>query len=120
MIGGMLLAIAVGCGGQAGVPLAPTTGRVTFEGKPVAGCRVTFTPTGALASAGARSATGVTAADGGFVLATDGKPGAAVGEHAVFVGSEDANSPLPGTADPNLRLTVTRAENAFPIELTSK
>jgi hypothetical protein len=120
VVGAVLVTLAAGCTGSASLPLAPATGRVTCKGKPVAGCRVTFTPTGSLASAGARSATAVTAGDGGFALVTDGKPGAAVGEYAVFVGSEDANSPLPGTADENLRLTVTTAANDFPIELTAK
>ncbi len=119
MAGMMLIAIPVGCGRGSSLPLAATTGHVTFKGKPIAGCRVTFTPVGSLASGGGRTATAMTAADGGFELFTDGKPGAAVGEYAVYVGSEDANNPLPGTAAENLRFTVAAEANDCPIELSA-
>lgn len=106
-----------GCGGAAGLDLATTSGSVTFSGRPIADCRVTFTPVGSATSGGARSATGLTSADGTFALMTDGRRGAVVGEHAVFVGSEDANSPLPGEAPANLRFVVKKGANQFTIEL---
>jgi len=101
------------------VALAPTSGRVMFRGNPVANCRVTFTPVGA-ELAGGRAATAVTAADGTFTLVTDDRPGAMVGEHAVFVGSEDANAPLPGDAPRDMRFTVVAGPNECPIDLTAR
>lgn len=115
-----LFAASEGCGTSGAVRLASTTGRVTFNGGPVPDCRVTFTPLGSGASAGARSATALTRADGTFVLMTDGAPGAAVGEHFVFVGSEDANVPLPGEAPADLRFVVNGGENTCQIELVPR
>ena len=71
----------VGCGGSSGRPdLFKVTGTVTFKGAPVEGATVSF------ASDKARSATGVTDANGKFSLMTfDTNDGAIAGEHSVTI-----------------------------------
>jgi hypothetical protein len=69
----------IGCGGGGGPDLAEVKGKVTYNGAPVEGARVTFHPTeGPLA-------TGTTNASGEFTLATSGKPGAVIGQHKISV-----------------------------------
>jgi hypothetical protein len=73
-----LVALA-GCGG--GPVLAPVTGKVTLNGKPLERIALEFHPDGE----GPRS-TGLTGPDGTFTLTTDtGKPGAVVGPHKVVL-----------------------------------
>lgn len=73
-----LLALA-GCGG--GPVLAPVTGKVTLDGKPLDRIAIEFHPDGE----GPRS-TATTGADGTFTLQTDtGRPGAVVGTHKVVL-----------------------------------
>lgn len=76
----VLLTLTVGCGPDRPGTI-PVSGRVTLEGKPVAGAAVTFAP-----ADGRRPATGLTDAEGRFTLATfaDGD-GALPGEHRVTV-----------------------------------
>ncbi|MBV9125948.1 MAG: carboxypeptidase regulatory-like domain-containing protein [Planctomycetes bacterium] len=79
----MLLLLAAGC--NRGKPvLGPAQGKVFFQGFPVAGATVVFTPdpghggTGPMLQA-------ETQADGSFVLKTDGVPGALPGWYRVTV-----------------------------------
>jgi hypothetical protein len=74
-----LAAAAVGCGGPG---LAPVTGTVKLNGKPLANVQVEFWPT----DASPRS-TGATDDAGQYTLTTDGtaKPGAVVGKHKVVL-----------------------------------
>lgn len=86
-----------GCGGSGDFPVAKTTGRVTCEGQPVAGCAVYFEP---LRSGGAEASALVgqpafafTQSDGTFVLSTSelgANDGAVVGKHRVRVGRGEA------------------------------
>jgi hypothetical protein len=72
------LAIA-GCG--RGADLAPVTGRVTLEGKPVPNMIVNFTPLG---DTGGNGALGHTDSDGRFMLLdARSEPGAHVGEYKI-------------------------------------
>lgn len=73
-------ALLSGCGGG-GPTLTSAKGRVTYNGKPVAGASVTFMPT----EQGAQVASGVTDAEGQFSLNTLGRPGAAQGQYQVGV-----------------------------------
>ncbi len=70
----------VGCGGDAGPPLAPVKGKVTLYGKPYTKGIVTFSPEG-----GGPSATSRTDENGDYELWSAGKKGAAIGKHKVSV-----------------------------------
>jgi hypothetical protein len=76
---GLALAVA-GCG--RGPALAPVSGTVTMNGKPLARVRVEFWP-----EEGSPRSTGSTDEAGRFTLTTDGtaKPGAVVGRHKVVL-----------------------------------
>jgi hypothetical protein len=82
----------LGCG-EAGPELASVSGKLTKGGQPLAGVNVTFAPTNAGPSSGAR-----TDAEGKFILiCQSGKAGAVVGEHkavlqAVASSAVDSNS----------------------------
>ncbi|MEM6798398.1 MAG: carboxypeptidase-like regulatory domain-containing protein [Planctomycetota bacterium] len=70
---------AVGCGG--GVQVAPVSGIVTLDGKPVADASVIFTP-----SSGGTPAVGRTDSAGEFRLKTSGRPqGVPIGLYRVAV-----------------------------------
>lgn len=70
---GLLCGFGLGLTGCGGSDLAKVTGKVSYNGQPVAGATVTFMPaSGALA-------TGTTDADGQFTLST------VEGEHKVFI-----------------------------------
>jgi hypothetical protein len=79
-------ATAVGCG--AGTKVAPVSGVVTLDGKPLANAHVAFQPraTGGTMNAGTGSYA-VTDADGAYklLMADTGKPGAVVGRHRVEI-----------------------------------
>lgn len=119
--------MASGCSSQRkSVPMAPVTGVVTLDGRPVSDAVVTMKPSAELQAAGARDAYGYTDGEGRFAMATDGKKGAAVGKFSLFVGSNDANKPLGGTPakanakepKPNMsEVTVVAGSNDLTIEL---
>jgi hypothetical protein len=82
-----LMCLLCGCGGQSEFPIAPVSGVVTCEGKPVPGAQVFFEPlqTGESALVGKQ---GYAAANekGEFVITTyDSGDGAVIGKHAVHV-----------------------------------
>lgn len=86
-----VLALLAGCGGG-GPTLAPVTGTVTYQGKPIADAEVTFYP-----KAG-RVAIGKTNAEGRFELMTASPgDGAGVGEYTVVISKaemvSDPNAP---------------------------
>jgi hypothetical protein len=95
----MGLLLIAGCGGPKRHALAPVAGRVTLHGKPVANINVVFQP---VASAGNQSdagfgSCGLTGVDGRFELKTvDGKPGAVVGKHRVWLTLRDTSQPSTG------------------------
>jgi hypothetical protein len=77
----VLLPIAIGCGDGVpkGKPLAPAKGVVKYNGKPVAGATVLFSPKDGSPS------TGMTDKDGNFTVTTGGRPGAELGKCKVLV-----------------------------------
>jgi hypothetical protein len=110
----------LGCGGG-GPQVAPVTGRVTLDGRPLEHADVTFQPDGAR-----RPSVGRTDADGRYELAYKrGQPGAIVGEHTVriYVSPElVANPPrIPARYDTKseLRVEVQDDENVFNFDLKS-
>ncbi|MGL4941825.1 MAG: carboxypeptidase-like regulatory domain-containing protein [Thermoguttaceae bacterium] len=90
----VFVAIA-GCGAD-GVSVANVTGVVTYNGQPVADALVSFVPTQE-----GRGASGMTVADGSFVLLTQGatQNGAMLGEYEVRVSKliavDASGKPLP-------------------------
>lgn len=123
-----LLALAAGC---SGADVAPVTGRVTLDGKPLANATVLFQPIGQRRSPGMGSV-GRTDADGQFVLRqiNPDRPGAVLGEHRIKI----TTAPTEGSAEGkpgierlpacyNVQSTLTRtvvaqADNSFNFALT--
>lgn len=86
IIGSLALVICStfsGCGGDDGPPVAPVSGNVTLDGKPLANVRVIFNPTDF------RPSEGKTDSDGNYELTyTREKKGAVVGSHKVIITSK--------------------------------
>ncbi len=75
----------VGCGGV-GVPPVPVSGKVQWQGKPVADATITF-----LSKTGGRSASSRTSSDGTFTLTTNKTgDGAPPGDYAVTIAKVEA------------------------------
>jgi hypothetical protein len=114
--------VMLGCGRRQ-PDLAPVSGRVTVQGKPLANVNVSFQPTakpGSGAEAGVGSSA-TTDGDGRFQMKTfDGRPGAVLGKHVVRLAVQNAQardsdlwgaartpSPLPpGASDGSLTFDV--------------
>jgi hypothetical protein len=79
----------IGCGGESGqVPVARTSGVVTYQGKPVENADVIFVPEGV-----SRTASGRTNANGEFTMSTyNTDDGAIVASNAILVIKESATS----------------------------
>ena len=96
-----LLTAAAGCGSSKPYDLAPVSGRVTLDGKPLANARVTFQPqhdpkAGALSGP---ESFGETDSDGRYSLTTVfQEAGATVGKSRVMV-TTVKYEPVPGNAD---------------------
>ena len=77
---GCFLAVSLGgCGGK-GDGLYPVKGKITYQGKALAGATVVFAPSGQ-----GQPAQGVTDDSGQYTLNTSGKPGALIGKYKVTV-----------------------------------
>jgi len=74
-----IVALALSGCGESGPTLYPASGTVTYNGKPVEGASVTFTPESGPIGVG------TTDAAGKYTIATLGKPGAVPGENKVSV-----------------------------------
>jgi hypothetical protein len=80
----LLLAAAAGCGG--GYKLAPVSGKITLNGKPLADAWVNFQPIGEKGQDPGPGSVGKTDKDGRYSLRVDEKrDGAVVGKHRVMV-----------------------------------
>lgn len=95
VIAGLAVAALVGCSGATGPQTGRVSGRVTLNGKPLAGANVNFD---LKEGKSPRVATGVTDSDGRYTLSTFGKDdGAVLGKHVVWI-----TMPQKGEAiDPN-------------------
>lgn len=78
----VLLAAVAGCGGG-GPELAPVSGTVTLDGRPVEDAAVMFSPID-----GGPVASGTTDSQGEFRLTCLNRPGAVVGKHRVAVSKQ--------------------------------
>ena len=83
----ILIAMLSGCGdGSEGPPVYSVTGKVTFQGSPLKGYRVTFVSTN---SASATGATAPIEDDGAYsMLSVDGRSGCAAGKYKVVIRPE--------------------------------
>jgi hypothetical protein len=109
---GLALVLALGCGSR---KLAPVSGKVTLNDKPLANAMVSFQP---IAPAGTTEAgpgsTGKTNEKGEFTLkSSSGQDGAWVGEHRVIISSLASK---PGQEDrrggPKLQETIPERYNS--------
>ena len=103
----LALALLTGCGdkGVAGrPPVYPVSGQVLYQGKPLEGAFVSFTPT----EGGTHGASGRTDADGRFTLTTfDSGDGAPAGRYRVTVTKAEAvitPDPVNPEANPPLKV----------------
>jgi hypothetical protein len=88
-----LLLAAAGCGSEP-YKVAPVSGTVTLDGKPLANAWVTFMPVGSKENPnpGPTSA-GKTDASGRYTLAIEpGRPGAVVGAHKVSINTQGGDA----------------------------
>lgn len=88
----LLVALASGCGRGRDHDLALVSGRVTLHGEPMASVNVTFQPLAATGSGGdaGLGSYALTDSDGRFQMKTvDGRPGAVVGKHRVWLTLRD-------------------------------
>jgi hypothetical protein len=111
-----LSALLVGCSGDAGNPkVAPVTGTVTYQGKPVGGATVSFIKEGE-----SRSSVGVTDSQGRFQLSTFGNnDGAVIGDNVVTIAKKIASTAAPPATpqtDPMEMMKRMRAESEKPAE----
>lgn len=90
-----LLFLCPFAGCDSGPKFYPATGTVTYEGKPVDGAMVTFTPE--------KGSTGSSTTDaaGKFTIMSDGKPGAVVGTHKVTVAKSSMAAGVSPAATPD-------------------
>jgi hypothetical protein len=108
--------LSAGCGKT---HMAPVTGRVMFNGKPVAEAAVTFDPVPRSEDdqTPGKPATGFTDAEGYYVLSTyKAEDGALVGEHRVSVTLDDTN-PARCKREKKLTLEVGPGSNVHNIEM---
>ena len=132
----MLLLVALqGCGGG-GVQFAPVSGKVTMDGKPLAGVNVYFIPVAKPGSdIAGDSGGGVTDENGQYTLKTstrDGlKDGAQVGKHKVIISLQETRGegdrsitreklPKKYNAETELTAEVTAGNNQKDFELKSR
>ena len=90
---GFVLAVAVGCGDKAEVPLLKVAGTVKAGGAPMPLGTVTFHPDAGKGNASKSTTSGNIKADGTYVLLTDGKEGAAAGWYNVTVSGQGMPDP---------------------------
>ena len=121
------MTVTVGCSGGSGEPLpelGTVQGTVTFDGAPLAGARVVFTP-----EAG-RISTGTTDAQGKYELSySSNARGAVLGKHSVAIAVEedmdlpaDKQTVIPAQYNVNTTLSaeVASGENTVNFDLKSK
>jgi hypothetical protein len=109
----LVSALVIGCG-DATVAIHPVTGKLTKGGKPLEGVMVTFTPVPTGPNAPTLSSSGMTNANGEFVLiAQNGKAGAMAGKHKVQLTIPDKAAAGSGDwSDPAFREKMTQDRNA--------
>lgn len=97
----LLAALATGCGRSASYELAPVSGVVTLDGKPVPHTKVVFTPQGSAGNVAPGPGSAANCDDAGrFELRTvRGEPGAVVGVHTVRIYAHGPPKSVAGDVD---------------------
>ena len=109
--GFVAMSLSGGCGSKTPAPAAATVrGKVTFNGKPVAGGLVVFTPDPQRGGHG-KSARAETAADGGFVLNLDASPHIPAGWYRVSIVAAPA-IPDPASQSPQFPAKLARPDQS--------
>ena len=138
---GMLVTVMIaGCGGGSDQkPTAKVKGKVTFNGQPVVGGNITFSPV-AVGKDPGKSGSGTIGADGSYTMTTyEQHDGAVVGKHRVtFIppvtekepdaGHSEATaaaaaavvSPFAGLVPKTEEVEVKAGDNSLEIELTKR
>ncbi|HCS53431.1 hypothetical protein [Rubinisphaera sp.] len=113
------LVAVIGCGGSgAPIPkLAPVTGKVEFQGKPLEGASVSFSPEQAAETGSQRTSIGRTDENGVFTLMYNGDyEGAIIGTHIVRISKLEGTDEEPGgemlQAKYNVQSTLTETVSA--------
>jgi hypothetical protein len=125
-----LTLLSSGCGEGVRFPLAPVTGKVTYQGKPLVRGTVVFMPEEGTPGS---QAIGNIQPDGTFTMMTANVSGAAIGKHKVTVHSrrehtaeESAQLKIPPSlipekygkeAESGLAFEVQKGSNEYPIDL---
>jgi len=132
--GCFVVLLIVGCESGPKGKVTPVAGRVTLDGKPLAGITVSYMPE--TSPGQIPGSFGMTNADGNYVLKTaDGRDGAVVGKHDVTVRGERAddrsgtpatgtNIPVsytqPGANNPLGKIEVVAGKATYDLELKTK
>jgi hypothetical protein len=115
-----MLTLLAGCGSK--VEMAPVSGTVTMNGKPVGNVLAIFHPEPEPGSIEAPTRPAMATADGQgrFELSTKVKgDGAAVGKHKVSVAAASGEIPPPGQLPHEYQVEVKPGQNEFHLELTA-
>lgn len=113
------LAVCIAGCGKSGPELAPVSGRVTIDGKPMANVDVTFQPDEMRPASYGR-----TDASGHYALGyKKGVQGALLGQHTVRIRTLDTNAPHVAAkfnSQSELRREVKAGQNEFDFDVTTE
>ncbi len=114
LVTSVLIASALGCGRDPH-RLAPVSGNVTLDSKPLAGALVSFLPDARPGTMPAVTSRGITDQQGNYTLATsDDRPGAVIGRHTVRIKTRLASS------DPSAEVLEGQSVQATPERVPAK
>lgn len=99
------------CGPSEGPELAPVTGKVTYQGKPITQGIVSFQP----AAPDGTPATGTIGPDGTYSLQTADAEGARLGEYRVVISARKEPEQEPDSATPPLK-KLPKVESQLPLK----
>ena len=91
--------LPTGCGKNGPPPLAPVKGQVWYQGQPLTGGMVVFTPDIQRGGSGPQAWAKI-GSDGAFVLMTETRTGATPGWHRITIATESSPSLPPRFQDP--------------------
>ncbi|MEX2141130.1 MAG: hypothetical protein WD894_17825 [Pirellulales bacterium] len=112
LVGSVIISSAIGCG-QDPHRLAPVSGAVTLDSKPLAGALVSYLPVAKPGTMPAVTSRGITDDQGNYTLTTsDDRPGAVVGRHIVRI--KTSRAPGDGSTEVLEGQTVTQAPERVP------
>lgn len=114
----LVICAMAGCGGDANPATAYVTGKIMYNGQPLADGRVIFYPTGKKGDGTGKPARASLDSDGTFVLSTYGSgDGAVIGDHNVTVlGNGKGEARAMGALNPTT-VTVAEGDNEFNFQL---